>query len=191
MMSQSPLLPELLYVGTEGGSVWVTKDEGENWKKVGAELPRKWVSRVVASSHAPGTVYLSMTGFREDDFDAYLFRSTDFGQSWLSIRSNLPMESVNVIAEDPDRPDILYVGTDLGVYVSGDTGQNWVSLSTTLPTTPVHDLDVHPRDGALVIGTHGRSAWVLELAAVREYFTAGRSPKARPPGAEGDDSHGG
>jgi photosystem II stability/assembly factor-like uncharacterized protein len=189
-MSQSPLLPELLYVGTEGGSVWVTKDEGESWVEVGEELPRKWVSRITASPHAPGTVYLSMTGFREDDFNAYLFRSTDFGESWVSVRNNLPAESVNVIAEDPDVPNLLYVGTDLGVYVSGDAGQNWMSLSAALPTTPVHDLDVHPRDGALVIGTHGRSAWVLELAPVREYFTAGRGVEVPAPGTEGEDSRG-
>jgi photosystem II stability/assembly factor-like uncharacterized protein len=128
------------------------------------------VSRIVASAHEPGRVYLSQTGFREDDFSSYLFRSEDFGESWTDITMNLPEESVNVIQEDPLHPEILYVGTDLGVYVSGDGGGSWFSLSSTLPSTPVHDLDVHPREGELVIGTHGRSAFVLDLKPVRDWF---------------------
>ena len=94
----------------------------------------------------------------------------DFGESWTSIVGDLPAESVNVIQEDPELADVLYVGTDLGVFVSGDGGGHWHSLSTQLPTTPVHDLDIHPREGELVIGTHGRSVFVLDLAPVREWF---------------------
>ncbi|MFH1762610.1 MAG: hypothetical protein ABIF09_00335, partial [Gemmatimonadota bacterium] len=168
MIAESELQQGVIYVGTEGGSVWITRDEGEDWDKVSGELPAKWVSRVVASRHAPGRVYLSQTGFREDDFATYLFRSDDFGESWITIGGNLPAESVNVIQEDPELPDVLYLGTDLGVYVSGDGGGSWHSISANLPTTPVHDLDVHPRDGELVIGTHGRSAFVLDLKPVRE-----------------------
>ena len=170
MIAESELQQGLIYVGTEGGSMWVTRDERENWKKVSQGLPGKWVSRVVASRHEVGRVYLSQTGFREDDFSSYLFRSDDFGESWTSIVGNLPAESVNVIQEDPELPDVLYVGTDLGVYVSGRGGGSWHSLSSNLPTTPVHDLDVHPRDGELVIGTHGRSVFVLDLAPVREWL---------------------
>jgi hypothetical protein len=103
---------------------------------------------------------------------------------------NLPSESVNAMAEDPEDPDILYLGTDLGVYVSGDGGESWYSLSATLPTTPVHDLDVHPRDGELVIGTHGRSAFVLDLAPIREYFRDGPGI-AGTTFAPGEISHGG
>ena len=127
----------------------------------------------MASVHEPGRVFLSQTGFREDDFSTYLARSEDFGVSWTSIAGNLPAESVNVIQEDPENPDILYVGTDMGAYVSGDGGNAWYSLSAQLPTTPVHDLDVHPKAGELVIGTHGRSAFVLELAPVREWLGSG------------------
>jgi photosystem II stability/assembly factor-like uncharacterized protein len=173
MIAESMLSEGLLYVGTEGGSVWVTKDGGKNWRKVGEGLPRKWVSRVLASAHQESRVYLSQTGFREDDFAAYLFRSEDHGESWTSIVGNLPAESVNVIQEDPESPKILYVGTDLGVYVSGDEGGSWHSLSANLPTTPVHDLDIHPREGELVIGTHGRSAFVLDLEPVRAWFRGG------------------
>jgi photosystem II stability/assembly factor-like uncharacterized protein len=128
------------------------------------------VSRLVASKHEPGRVYLAQTGFREDDFSSYLFRSDDFGETWTSIVANLPAESVNVIQEDPLESQVLYVGTDLGVYVSGDGGRSWHALSNGLPSTPVHDLDVHPRDGELVIGTHGRSVFVLDLDRVRTWF---------------------
>jgi photosystem II stability/assembly factor-like uncharacterized protein len=121
----------------------------------------------VASQHELGTVYVSQTGYREDDFRAYLFVSRDFGASWSSIVSNLPGESVNVIREDPRDPDALYVGTDLGVYVSLDRGGTWHSLCANLPATPVHDLVIHPRDDEIVIGTHGRSVFVAELDPIR------------------------
>jgi photosystem II stability/assembly factor-like uncharacterized protein len=173
MIGESELSEGLIYVGTEGGSVWRTLDGGQEWVRIGDGLPRKWVSRVVASRHREGTVYLSQTGFREDDFRSYLFRSDDYGESWESIVGALPDESVNVMQEDPTLQGVLYVGTDLGVYVSGDRGRTWHSLSARLPTTPVHDLDIHPREGELVIGTHGRSAFVLDLAPVRAWFGGG------------------
>jgi photosystem II stability/assembly factor-like uncharacterized protein len=121
----------------------------------------------VASEHRLQRVYASFTGFREDDFNAYLFVSEDFGASWAPISDGLPAESINVIAEDPTHESILYVGTDLGVYVSLDRGATWQSLSATLPTTPVHDLEAHLRDPEIVIGTHGRSVWVLEVDDIR------------------------
>jgi photosystem II stability/assembly factor-like uncharacterized protein len=192
MISESRLQPGTIIVGTEGGSVWLTQDEGENWRSVGDGLPAKWVSRVIASVHDPRRFYVSMTGFREDDFSTYLFRSDDLGETWSSIGGNLPSESVNVITEDPEVPTVLYVGTDLGAYVSGDGGGLWHSLSATLPTTPVHDLDVHPREGELVAATHGRSVFVLELAAVRAHFAgleatddASRTGQATPVRAGG------
>ena len=167
MLSESRLLPGVLYAGTEGGKIWLTIDDGESWRPVSDGLPQKWVSRVVASEHDLQRVYASFTGHREDDFSSYLFVSEDFGASWTSISDGLPAESINVIAEDPTNENILYVGTDLGVYVSLDRGRTWSSLSATLPTTPVHDLEVHPRDPEIVIGTHGRSVWVLDIDEVR------------------------
>lgn len=181
-LSQSRLEPGLLYAGTEGGTLWRTRDEGGSWERLAAKLPRKWASRVVASAHIPGRVYVSFTGYREDEFRTYLFASEDHGASWRDIGGTLPEESVNVIQEDPEHPDILYVGTDLGVWVSGDRGGSWHALSARLPTTPVHDLDVHPRAGELVIGTHGRSVFVLELAPVRAWFATGAPPADAPQG---------
>ena len=167
MIAESPRVDGLMYVGTEGGSVWRNRAEGGDWERVGADLPDRWVSRLVASQHVEDRVYVTMTGFRLDDFTAYAWVSEDQGQSWTSIVSDLPDESINVIVEDPADTDVLYVGTDLGVFVSLDRGASWEALSTTLPTTPVHDLDVHEREGELVAGTHGRSVWVLDLSAVR------------------------
>ena len=167
MLAESRLLPGIIYAGTEGGAIWRTTNDGDTWEQINEGLPRKWVSRLVASEHEIGRVYASFTGYREDDFNAYLFISHDFGDSWLSISDGLPAESINVIAEDPTNEDLLYAGTDLGVYVSLNRGQTWDSLSTKLPTTPVHDLEVHPRDPEIVIGSHGRSVWVLNIESVR------------------------
>jgi photosystem II stability/assembly factor-like uncharacterized protein len=166
-LSESPLQRGLIYAGADDGYVHVTRDDGATWTRIDGGLPKMWVSRVEASLHELGRVYASMTGYREDDFTTYLFASEDFGETWTSISANLPMESVNVVREDPTDPDILYVGTDLGVFVSLDRGSSWHSLSATLPTTSVQDLVVHPRDGEIVIGTHGRSVWVADLTAVR------------------------
>jgi photosystem II stability/assembly factor-like uncharacterized protein len=176
MISESELEPGLIYVGTEGGGVWRTRDEGVTWTDVREGLPKKWVSRVISSRYEVGTVYASLTGFREDDFATYLYRSEDFGESWTSIAGNLPSESVNVIREDPLHLGVLYAGTDLGVYVSLDRGESWHPLCANLPTTPVHDLRIHPRDGELVIGTHGRSVFVADLEPIRTFVSGGITP---------------
>ncbi|MFT5514891.1 MAG: photosystem II stability/assembly factor-like uncharacterized protein [Rhodothermales bacterium] len=170
-VAESPFRPDRLWAGTEGGTIWRTDDGGDNWQRLDAGLPEKWVSRVIASSHDFQTVYVAMSGFREDDFSAYLYRSTDGGDTWEPIANNLPLATVNVIREDPLDASILYVGTDLGVYTSLDGGETWLSVSATLPTTPVHDLVVHPREAEIVAGTHGRSAFILGLEPVRQHKT--------------------
>ncbi len=167
MLAESPLTRGLLVGGTEGGGLWRTTNDGGTWTRLGTSLPAKWVSRVTLSSHDAGTIYVSMTGFREDDATPYVFVSSDTGTTWRSIASNLPREAINVIKEDPADASILYLGTDVGVYVSRDRGVRWESLSASLPTTPVHDLAVQSRAGELVLGSHGRGAWILDLAPVR------------------------
>jgi photosystem II stability/assembly factor-like uncharacterized protein len=168
MISESPHKPGLIYVGTEGGSIYLTRNDGDSWHKIDDDLPDKWVSRLIASQHAIGTVYVSFTGFREDNFEKYLYMSTNYGKTWKSIASNLPSESINVIREDPTNQDILYVGTDLGVYVSLDRGNKWHSLCNNLPTTPVHDLSVQALKKELICGTHGRSVFVLNIDPIQE-----------------------
>ena len=166
MLTESPTDRGTLIMGTEGGSLWRTVDDGAHWKRIGAGLPRKWVSRVIFSANKSSTVYASFTGFREDDTRPYVFVSDDLGDTWRSISSNLPMEAVNVIKDDPAHPDILFAGTDAGVYVSLNRGGQWQSLSATLPTTPVQDLTVQVREHELVIGGYGRGAWILDLAPI-------------------------
>jgi len=162
-LSESSFKRGLIYVGTDDGIVQITQNDGVSWEKINNSLPDKWVSRVRTSIHEIGTVYASFTGYREDDFEKYLYMSKDFGQSWQSIVGDMPSESINVITEDPRDANVLYVGTDLGVYTSLNRGNNWISFCNHLPTTPVHDLVVHPRELELVIGTHGRSIFILDV----------------------------
>ena len=162
-VSESPLRFGLIYVGCDDGNVKMTPDGGYQWIDIATPEKNKWVSRIVASKWDEGTVYCSQSGYREDDWQAYLWKSTDYGKSWTSIVGNLPAETINVIREDPTHKDYLYVGTDMGVFASVDGGKTWESLHGGIPRTPVHDLVVQARDGDLVIGTHARSAWVLPL----------------------------
>jgi photosystem II stability/assembly factor-like uncharacterized protein len=166
MLSESRFRAGQLYAGTEGGTIWRTTDDGQSWSRVSAALPKKWVSRVIASTHREGTVYAAFTGYRQDDCTAYLYVSDDSGTTWRSIAANLPAASINVIKEDPLHRDVLYVGTDLGVYVSRDRGTTWQSLSADLPTTAVHDLVVQAANRELLIATYGLGAWKLDLAPV-------------------------
>ena len=168
-LSESSLRSGLLAAGTDDGKVQVTRDNGGQWTDVSAGLPEKWVSRILVSRHDDNRMYVSLTGYREDDFKPYLYVSNKMGRQWRSITSNLPLESINVIREDPRDPSVLYVGTDLGVYVTLDQGKVWYSLCSGLPTTPVHDLVIHPRELELVIGTHGRGVFILDIKSILEY----------------------
>jgi len=167
-LSESPLQRGLLYAAAGGGLVQLTEDDGASWRPVGEGLPGLPPTRVVASGHDADTVLVTLSGRGRDDFQAYVFRSDDRGASWRSITANLPAEPANVIAEDPASPEVLYLGTDLGVFASLDRGASWLSLCGDLPTVPVFDLVVHPREPDLIIATHGRSMFVLDVTPVRE-----------------------
>ena len=165
-VSESPLNRDLLYVGTDDGNVQVTKDGGKTWVLIKNNLPDKWVTRVRASQHHLQTIYVTHTGYREDDFEKYVHMSTDYGNTWNLIAGNLPAESINVITEDPRDPDILYIGTDLGVYVTINRGKTWQILSAGLPTAAIHDLVIQSREMDLIAGTHGRSIYVLDIEEI-------------------------
>jgi len=168
-ISESPLKFGLIYAGTDDGRAWVTKNSGTNWEEINKGLPYgKWVSQMEASRFAEGRVYMSQNGKRDDDFAAYVWKSEDYGQTWEDISRGIPCGPVNVIREDPKNEDVLYVGTDYGVYISLDKGETWDALCGDLPTTYVHDLVIHPRDDIAVIGTHGRGVWAIDVLFIRE-----------------------
>jgi photosystem II stability/assembly factor-like uncharacterized protein len=170
-VDESPLASGLIWVGTDDGNVQMTKDGGKTWTKLNDKItgnPGYWVSRVVASSHAPGTAYVTYSGLRNDDFKAFVYKTTDYGATWTSIVGNLPAKSINVIREDPFNPNLLFVGMDFGVYVSIDGGKSWQEMRNGLPTQPVHDLKIHPREHDLIVATHGRGIFVTDISALEE-----------------------
>ncbi|MEE4115954.1 MAG: hypothetical protein V2I37_07290 [Marinilabiliaceae bacterium] len=159
---ESPLLAGLLYAGTDDGRIWRTRDGGKKWEEIrNGAVPQRWVSRIVASKYDIGTVYMTQTGRRDDDYQVYIWKSSDFGDTWTDISGNVPVGPVNVIREDPINSNILYLGTDASVYVSKDSGNNWEVLGD-LPFAYVHDLQIHTRDNMIIIATHGRGMWVMD-----------------------------
>jgi photosystem II stability/assembly factor-like uncharacterized protein len=192
---ESPVVPGVLWAGSDDGNVQVTKDAGRTWTNVTDKVPGHpgyWVSRIEPSHASASTAYLSLTGLRNDAFRPFLFKTTDYGATWTSIASGLPNQAINTVREDPYNTNLLFVGTDLGLYGSLDGGKSWVEITGTpttagagggrgggfgggaqeprgvLPTTPVYDVKIHPRDHELVIGTHGRGIWVADIAALEE-----------------------
>ncbi|MCB0608330.1 MAG: glycosyl hydrolase [Lewinellaceae bacterium] len=151
----------LIYTGSDDGLIHVTQDGGFSWENVSAGLPQDlYVSRVQASGHKEGRVYAALNGYRWDDFSAYLYASEDYGKTWQKIGADLPLEPVNVVKEDPENEDILYVGTDHGLYVSLNRGKSFMLMNNGLPAVAIHDLVVHPREKDLIAGTHGRSLFI-------------------------------
>lgn len=173
-IDESPVRAGVIWTGADDGRVHVTRDAGESWTDVTAALARAgapdslWVSRVFASHHRPGTAYVTKTGYRRDDFRPYVFRTADYGATWTRITAGLPEQPVNVVFEDRDNPDLLFVGTDLGVYVSIDGGGRWTRMRSNMPPAPVHDLLVHPRENDLVVGTYGRGVYVTDVTPLKE-----------------------
>jgi photosystem II stability/assembly factor-like uncharacterized protein len=175
-ISESPLKKGLLYVGTDDGNLQVSRDGGKTWKNVVDKMPEvpkhTYVSRVIASRFYEGRAYVTLDSHRNNDFRAYVFMTSDYGESWKSISSNLPEGStVNVIREHPRNPDLLFVGTERGAYVSIDKGKKWVRIKSNLPIVPVDDIAIHPRENDLIFGTHGRSIWVLDDITPLEQLT--------------------
>ncbi len=161
-IDESAIKPGILYAGTDDGRIWRTMDDGKNWKEIrSGAVPQRWVSSLVASKYEVGTVYMTQTGRRDDDFQVYVWKSTNYGDTWTDISGNIPVGPVNVIREDPVDPSILYLGTDASVYISKDGGKRWDVLGN-LPFAYVHDLAIHPRDNMIIIATHGRGIFVMD-----------------------------
>ncbi|MEO6538014.1 MAG: hypothetical protein ABIT07_12950 [Ferruginibacter sp.] len=170
-LSESPLRFGLLYAGTDDGNIQLSKDGGYSWTLVSKKLPQGlYVSRVRASQYKLSRVYATLNGYRNDDFKPYIFVSEDYGESWTAINTGLPEEPVNVILEDNKNENILYVGTDNGVYTSFTRGKAFMNMSNHLPNVPVHDLVIQNRENELVVGTHGRSIYITKLDAVQKAY---------------------
>jgi photosystem II stability/assembly factor-like uncharacterized protein len=169
-ISESPIRFGLIYVGTDDGNVQVSKDGGNSFTMISQKLPKGlYVSRVNASKYNVARVYVTLNGYRNDHFNAYVYQSDDYGTTWKQIMKDLPSEPVNVIKEDAVAEQVLYVGTDGGLYVSLDGGNSSMAWTKGLPASvPVHDLEIHPRDHEIILGTHGRSLYVGKLDALRK-----------------------
>lgn len=158
----------LIYTGSDDGLVYLTKNSGGSWSKISGSFPKDlWVSRVIASSHKKERVYVTLNGYRWDDFTPYVYVSENYGQSWKNIGNNLPVSAVNVIKEDPKNENVLYIGTDNGTYVSLDRGTSWQAFSNGLPNVAVHDIVIQPEANDLLLGTHGRSIYKTNIEAVQ------------------------
>jgi hypothetical protein len=175
-ISESPLKQGLIYVGTDDGNLQVSRDGGKTWKNVVSKVSRMpkytYVTRVVASRFQEGTAYATFDGHRNNDFKAYVFTTTDYGESWKNISGSLPKGSiVNVIREHHRNADLLFIGTERGAYFSIDRGKTWVKFKGNFPTVPVDDIAIHPRENDLIFGTHGRSVWILDDITPLEQLT--------------------
>jgi photosystem II stability/assembly factor-like uncharacterized protein len=176
-IAESPLKVGLIYVGSDDGRLHLTRDGGLNWEDLSGRIPDvsadHWITRVECSPFAEGTAYLSISRYRNDDRTPYVFKTTDFGKTWQSLRGNLPAGGpVHVIRADPRSRDLLYVGTEFGLFLSLDAGASWFRQKNGLPTVAVHDLVVHPRDRELVVATHGRGIYLMDVAPLQELTPA-------------------
>ena len=169
-ISESPFQFGFIYVGSDDGYVNITENGGATWKRISDNLPQGlWVSRVIASQHENDRVYVTLNGYRNDDFKPYVYVSEDKGVTWKNIGSQLPNYPVNVIKEDPTDENILYLGTDNEAYVSFNKGENWQLFSKGLPKVAIHDLVIQKEAKDLVIGTHGRSIYKANIAALQKF----------------------
>jgi hypothetical protein len=209
-IAESPTRFNLLYIGTDDGNVYVSKEGGYNWEQLNevAQTASKkskvksqnsrlqtqglWVSRIIASQYKEGRVYTSLNGYRGDNFLPYLYVSEDYGTTWKKIGSDLPNESINVVREDPKSDSILYVGTDGGLYVSFDRGNSFMMWNGGLPkSVPVHDIAIQARENEIVLGTHGRSLYVAKLDDIQKLKNdpdwMKKKPKEKPREVRRDD----
>ena len=165
---ESPFHFGVIYTGSDDGLVHVSKNGGGSWINISSSFPKNlWVSRVIASSHKKERVYVTLNGYRFDDFTPYIFISDNYGQTWTNIGNSIPTSAVNVIKEDPKNENILYVGTDNGAYISFNKGQTWQAFKNGLPNVAVHDLVIQPTAKDLILGTHGRSLYKANIGPLQ------------------------
>ena len=177
-LSESPKQKGVFYTGTDDGTVSMSKDNGATWQNITKNLPgfpagHAFVSEVVPSRFESGTVYITVANYRQNDYAPYVWMSTDFGATFRAITSGLNGEVVRTLTEDTRNPDVLYVGTETGIFLTLDRGKSWKRLKANFPTVRVDELTIHPRDNALLVATHGRALWILDhLEPIQEFSAA-------------------
>jgi len=176
-ISESALKEGLIYTGSDDGLIYATKNKGEKWTDISETLPKNlWVSRIIASSHLKSRVYVTLNGYRFDDFTSYVYVSENYGQTWEPISNNLPKASINVLKEDLNDENILYIGTDNGLSVSFNKGTSWEVFSNGLPNVAVHDLVIQTQTNDLLVATHGRSLYKTNVGIFEEYHNYKNNP---------------
>jgi photosystem II stability/assembly factor-like uncharacterized protein len=180
-LAESPRNPDVLWVGSDDGYIWITRNGGKDWtnvtEKMGLKKPM-WISTIEASRFAEGRAYVAIDAHRCDDDDPYVMMTDDYGQTWKSIKNNLPMGSTRCLREDITNPNLLYCGTEFALHVSLDRGTSWTKINNNLPTVAVHEVAIHPTAGEIVAATHGRSLWILDVTALRQMATDAVKEKA-------------
>ncbi len=178
-ISESPLTANVLWAGTDDGNVQVTQDGGKTWKNVADKVPGvpkgTYVSRVLASRVSEGSAFVTFDGHRNDDYNVYIFTTSDHGETWKPIRNGIPdsAATVHVVREHPRNTNLLFAGTEFGLWISWDRGANWTAFKNNFPTVPVDDIELQARDNDLVLATHGRSIWILDdLAPIEKMDSA-------------------
>lgn len=162
-ISVSPLNSDIIYTGTDDGNAWVTTDAGDNWQSINTGLPNRWVTRVAADPWEENTVYVTFSGYRWNEYIPHIFKSTDNGQNWIDISSNLPEVPINDIIIDPMDNQTLYIANDAGAFVSQNSGESWEVMGSNLPLVAVNDLDIHNETRKIVAATFGRSMYSYDL----------------------------
>jgi photosystem II stability/assembly factor-like uncharacterized protein len=170
-LAESPRNPDVLWAGTDDGNLWVTRDGGAKWLNVTSRvgLPKPyWVSTIEPSRDVEGRCYVCFDAHRSDDDEPYVFVTENFGETWKPLRRNLPSGSSRCLREDLFNPDVLYLGTEFAAWASIDRGASWTKINNNLPTVAIHELAQHPTAGEMVVATHGRSLWVLDVTPLRQ-----------------------
>jgi len=162
----APSNSDVIYTGMDDGLVWVSKNYGQDWEDISDSLPFRWVTRVVVHPDSDNIAYVTFSGLRWKDPQPHVFRTTDFGNSWQDISSNLPDVPVNAFAIDPKYPSVLYLGSDVGAFISMNDGEDWSVLGEGLPLVVINDMKIQDSTYTLVVGTHGRSMYTLDLNQV-------------------------
>ncbi|AFL84381.1 BNR/Asp-box repeat protein [Belliella baltica DSM 15883] len=169
VVEESPLEFGTLYAGSDDGNIWYTRDHGNSWIDIKKGLPQdRWISSITPSQHVEGLVYVTLTGYRNDEFTPHVYKSTNYGTTWTPISGNLPTEAMNVIREDHHHPEILYIGSDHGLYVTLDGGKSYDLVQGNIPNVSIYDMIIQKNENDLVIGSHGRSVYIMDLNPLYE-----------------------